>query len=131
MLPQLRELTEEVIHEFVRQKVEEARAEGVVIGLSGGVDSAVTSKLCADAIGPKKVLNLFLPSRSTLKADLADAQGFCKAEGMELRVIDIEPAVKAFESMLPEARRAELKGNIAARCRMIVLFHHTKLMNRL
>jgi NAD+ synthase len=131
MIPQLPELTEDVIREFIRQKVEESGAEGVVIGLSGGLDSAVTSRMCAEAIGPEKVLNLFLPSASTPKGDLADAKGFCKREGMELWVVDISPAISAFESMLPEARRAELRGNIAARCRMVVLFHHAKLMNRI
>jgi NAD+ synthase len=131
MPPQLRELTAEIIEEFIRQKVEESRSDGVVIGLSGGIDSATTSKLCEEAIGAEKVLNLFLPSRSTPKGDLADARGFCEREGMELRVVDVEPSIKAFESMLPEARRAELRGNVAARCRMIVLFHHAKMMNRL
>jgi NAD+ synthase len=128
---QLRELTAEVIEDFIRQKVQESGADGVVVGLSGGVDSATTSKLCKEAIGADKVLNLFLPSRSTPKGDLEDARSFCEKEGMELRTVDIEPSIKAFESMLPEARRAELRGNIAARCRMIVLFHHAKLMNRL
>ncbi len=131
MPPQLRELTAEVIEDFIREKVEESRSDGVIVGLSGGVDSATTSKLCKEAIGAEKVLNLFLPSRNTPKRDLADVRSFCEKEGMELRVIDIEPSIEAFGSMLPEGRRAEMRGNIAARCRMIVLFHHAKLMNRL
>ncbi len=131
MPPQLRELTAEVIEEFIRQKVEESAAEGVVIGLSGGIDSATTAKLCKNAIGAEKVLNLFLPSESTPKRDLADARSFCEKEGMELRVVDIQPAIDAFVSMLPEGRREELSGNIAARCRMIVLFHHAKMMKRI
>lgn len=130
MYPQLRELTEEAIHEFIRQKVEESQATGVVIGLSGGIDSAVTSRLCCDALGADRVLNLFLPAKTTSKSDLEDARSFCRSLDTELRVIDIAPAMEAFEKMLPEGKRFELRGNIMARCRMIALFHHARLMHR-
>ena len=92
MRPQLKDYAYPAIKDFVRQKVEECGGKGVVIGLSGGIDSATVSKLCADAIGPEKVLNLFMPTRTSSKTDRKDAEDFCRQFGMELRVVDIEPA---------------------------------------
>lgn len=126
----MREYAAEVIEDFIRQKVEESHSTGVVLGLSGGIDSAVTSKLCAHALGPEKVLNLFLPSSSTPESDRKDAEDFCERFGMELRTVPINPALDSFKKMLPEMTDKRLQGNAAARCRMIVLFHYAKAMDR-
>lgn len=130
MCPQLRELTEEVIVEFIRQKVEESGSSGVVIGLSGGVDSAVTSRLCEEALGPDAVLNIFMPSSTTPLRDRRDAEDFCSHFGMRLKTVDIQPAVDALVEALPELSDKMLLGNAMARTRMSVLFHHAKLMRR-
>jgi NAD+ synthase len=130
MKPQLRDYAYPAIKEFIRQKVQESGGEGVVIGLSGGVDSATVSKLCADAVGPEKVLNVFLPSRASSPQDRRDAEEFSRKHGMEFLVVDIEPAVEAFRTILPLMERKELAGNVMARCRMAVLFHHAKVRGR-
>ena len=101
MAPQLRELSEEAILEFISEKVRESKAKGVVVGLSGGIDSAVTSLLCAKALGPDKVLNIFLPSRSTPSGDKEDVEAFCRHFGMELRTLDISAMVDALRKTLP------------------------------
>jgi len=124
MRPQLKEYACPAIKDFIRQKVEGSGGNGVVIGLSGGIDSATVSKLCADAIGPKRVLNIFMPSPTSSPQDRLDAEELCRQNGMELRVVDIAPAVKAFSSMLPTMDRRECAGNVMARCRMIVLYHY-------
>jgi NAD+ synthase len=130
MRPQLKEHVCPAIMNFVRQKVEESGGSGVVIGLSGGIDSMTVSKICADALGPEKVLNIFMPSHASSDEDRRDAEDFCHRMGMELLVVDIEPTVRTFYSMLPSSDRKELAGNIMARCRMIVLFHHAKVRGR-
>ncbi len=130
MALQLRELTEEAILEFISEKVRESRADGVVVGLSGGIDSAVTSLLCARAIGPEKVLNMFLPCGTTPGGDREDVEAFCRQFGMELRVVDISGMVEATRKALPGTDDRRLMGNAMARLRMVVLFHHAKLMNR-
>lgn len=130
MAAQLRELTEEVVVEFISEKVRESGARGAVIGLSGGVDSAVTSLLCARALGPEKVLNLFLPSASTPSQDRGDVEAFCERFQMELKVVDVAPMVEAMAKVLPGMEDRRLRGNVAARCRMIVLYHNAKLLGR-
>jgi NAD+ synthase len=132
MLPQLREMTDAVIKDFIRQKVEDSGAAGVVIGLSGGIDSAVVSVLCASAIGPEKVLTIYMPSARSSKEDARDAEELSRKFGTQFKVIDIEPAVDGFRSMLPELKDDKrLLGNCMARCRMTVLYDQAKLTNRL
>lgn len=126
----LRELTEETILEFISTSVRESKAKGVVVGLSGGIDSAVVSLLCAKAIGPAKVLNLFMPTETTPPGDEEDARELCKEFGMELKEVDISGAVKELSKTLPDPKDRHLMGNVKARARMIVLFHHAKLLGR-
>jgi NAD+ synthase len=126
----LRELTEEAILEFITEKVRESEAKGVVIGLSGGIDSTVTSILCAKAIGPDRVLNLFLPTKTTPAGDRKDVEGFCKQFGMELKVMDISAMVDAVKKTLPSSDDKRMMGNATARLRMIALFHHAKMLDR-
>ena len=132
MRPQLREMTEVVIKDFIRQKVEESGATGVVVGLSGGIDSAVVAVLCASAIGPEKVLTIYMPSAVSPVEDEKDAKELSLKFGMGHKVIDIEPAIDGFRSMLPELKDNKcLLGNCMARCRMTVLYDQAKLANRL
>lgn len=130
MRPQLREHARNAIEDFIRHHVEMSGGGGVIIGLSGGLDSVTVSKLCCDAIGPDRVLNIYMPSAASSAQDLQDAEELCRMTGAELRIIDICPAVDAFRSILPEMERKDMAGNVMARCRMVVLFHHARLMGR-
>lgn len=130
MRPQLKDYARPAILDFIRQKVSECGGNGVVVGLSGGIDSATVSKLCCDAVGPEKVLNLYVPSATSRPQDLLDAEELCRLTGAELRVVDIAPAVAAFALTLPDMERCDVAGNVMARCRMIVLFHHARLLGR-
>jgi NAD+ synthase len=121
----------DIIHSFIKQKVNEAKANGVVIGLSGGLDSAVVAKLCADSLGPEKVLVLILPDSSTPEEDVKDALGFADSLEIECRTIDISEMVKSIKNTLaPMDLDDKTVGNIKARCRMILLFIHSNLENR-
>ncbi len=92
-----------------------------VIGLSGGVDSAVTAFLCARALGPQNVHVLRMPYRSSSSASLADAQTVVDALGCPCRDIDISAAVDGYLAVEPDAD-ARRRGNVMARVRMLVLF---------
>lgn len=117
----------EQLRGFISRSVSKARADGVVIGLSGGIDSAVVTKLCVDALGHDKVLNVFMPSRETPAEDYKTTKKLSDMWGTEYRVIDIQPAVDALVALLLTGKETPLeRGNISARCRMIVLYNLAK-----
>ncbi|MDD4244881.1 MAG: NAD+ synthase [Candidatus Methanomethylophilaceae archaeon] len=127
--PITREDVDETIG-FIRSSVEEVGCEGLVIGLSGGLDSAVTTKLCVEAIGAEKILNVFMPSRGTPAEDYKVTYSLSKEWGTEYRVIDIQPAVDALTAVLLSDTEAPMeRGNISARCRMIVMYNLAKKRN--
>jgi NAD+ synthetase len=109
----------------VRRKI--ARA---VVGLSGGVDSAVTAFLCARALGPENVYAFRLPYATSSPASLADAQLVANALGIACRTIDITPAVDGYLQFEPSAD-ARRRGNVMARTRMTVLFDQSAALGGL
>ena len=112
---------------FIKSTVTKAGAKGVVIGLSGGIDSAVATKLCADTLGPENVLNVFMPSRVTPPEDYKVTSELSSQWGTEFRVVDVQPAVDALAAvLLSDAETPLERGNISARCRMIVLYNLAK-----
>jgi len=119
----------DVIRSFIQQNIKESKAKGVVIGLSGGLDSAAVAKLAADSIGAEKVLTLMLPEESTLKEDITHATEFAKSIRIEYKIIDISPVVDSFQMLLNKKMDPPFLGNIKARCRMIIIFHYANLMN--
>ncbi|MGE0014718.1 MAG: NAD+ synthase [Candidatus Methanomethylophilaceae archaeon] len=120
------------LRSFIRDSVEKTGCSGIVIGLSGGIDSAVVTKLAADAIDPAKILNVFMPSRVTPAADYKITKELSRTWGTEYKIVDIQPAVDALTSVLLSDVQAPLeKGNISARCRMIVLYNLAKKRNYL
>ena len=114
----------------IRSAVEGTGCKGVVIGLSGGIDSAVVTKLCADAIGPEKVLNVFMPTLVTPFDDYRATLDLANLFGTEYKVVNVQPAVDALAAVLLTDKETPLEnGNIAARCRMIVLYNLAKKRN--
>ena len=101
-----------------------------VVGLSGGVDSAVTAALCARALGPEAVYAFRLPYRTSSPASLADAQLVVDALGIQERTIDISPAVDGYLQNEPDAD-GRRRGNVMARTRMIVLFDQSAKLDAL
>jgi NAD+ synthase len=84
----------------LRDYVDKNRFPGVVLGLSGGVDSALVAALAVDALGGERVQCLMLPYRYTSKESLADAAACAKALGVRYDTIPIAPAVEGFAAML-------------------------------
>jgi NAD+ synthase len=109
----------------VRDYVEKNRFPGVVIGLSGGVDSALTAAIAVDALGPSRVRCVMMPSRYTAQHSLEDAEHCAKLLGVSYETIPIEPAVEAFGAMLAPAfkgRAADVtEENIQSRIRGVIL----------
>ncbi len=114
-------LTEEWLVQFIRDEMERRNFSRAVIGVSGGVDSAVTAYLAAKALGPRNVVGVRMPYESSSKESLDHAQLVIDALGIESRTIDITPAVNGYLTHEPDAEHGR-RGNVMARMRMITLF---------
>jgi NAD+ synthase len=86
----------------LRDYVNRNRFPGVVLGMSGGIDSAICAAIAADALGPERVWAVMLPSRFTSQESLDDAAAACRALGIRHDVIPIQPAVAGFDEMLAD-----------------------------
>ncbi|MCL2032890.1 MAG: NAD+ synthase [Methanomassiliicoccaceae archaeon] len=117
---------------FINDVVKKAGCKGLIVGTSGGLDSAVTTKLCIKAIGAENVLSIFMPSVITPPADYIQTRELSRAWGVDYKVIDVQPAINTFTGMLFSNVEAPLeKGNISARCRMIILYNRAKKLDYL
>ncbi|MCK5639365.1 MAG: NAD+ synthase [Gammaproteobacteria bacterium] len=108
-----------------RDYIEKNGFAGVVLGLSGGIDSALTLAIAVDAIGAARVEVVMLPSRYTADMSNEDAEAEAEALGVEHRVISIEPMFKAFlDGLAEEFAGTEpdvTEENMQARCRGVIL----------
>lgn len=131
LVPRFREDHVGIVRSFIAHVVEESGRRGVVLGLSGGLDSALVAKLCADAIGPKRVLGMALPEGPGGQ-DRKDAEAWAKELGIGFRVLDIKRIVGTLEKSLAASRAPRIaRGNIRARARMIVLYYVANTEGRL
>jgi NAD+ synthetase len=115
------ELTEQWLTGFLREEFARRGFSRAVVGLSGGVDSAVTAFLAARALGAANVTAVRLPYRTSNPDSLAHAQLVIDALGIKSRTLDITGAVDGYLALEPEADAAR-RGNVMARTRMIALF---------
>jgi len=79
------------LENFIREYTEKLEREGVILGLSGGVDSAVIAALCVQALGPKKTFALIMPEKDSKKGHTKDALNFAQELGIEAKLVDITP----------------------------------------
>jgi NAD+ synthase len=93
----------------------------VVVGLSGGIDSATSAALAVRALSPADVLGVMMPYRTSSPASLVDAQAVAQHLGITTEQVDITPLVDTALAEAPDADRIR-RGNIMARARMIVLY---------
>jgi NAD+ synthase len=122
------------IQRFIRDYVDNSHASGVVLGLSGGVDSSTIAALCASAIGGDHVLGLMLPEKETYSTkDIQDAKIVADKFGIKTQLSDITPSLEGFYQSVPifDAADRLCKGNIKARTRMIYLYYYANKQNRI
>jgi NAD+ synthase len=110
-----------VIVEFIRGQLRQAGFEKLVLGLSGGIDSALVAYLSAEAIGADRLLCVLMPYRTSSEASLVDARSVVDALGCASEVVDISPMVDAYFATDPDATPLR-RGNYMARQRMAVLY---------
>jgi len=112
------------IERFISDYVSEAHpfAKGLIIGLSGGLDSSVVLKLSTNALGSKNVLGLLMPTSVTPSEDTMHAIELAEALKVQYKMIGLDPLMERFEKVLPNDKRA--KGNLTARVRMSLLYYY-------
>ena len=128
-----KEDAENLIVEFIRDRVEAAGAQGAVLGLSGGLDSATVAFLAARALGPDRVFALLLPEAGvTPPEDVGDAREVASILGVETEEIDISGVLGGYFEVLQAAGASRVvNGNLKARVRMTILYWHANLLHRL
>lgn len=107
-------LVRRMLVSFLRDETRKSGLIRVVLGISGGIDSAVVASLAAEALGPANVLGLFMPYRTTAGRSRVDAQAVAGAAGITLEEIPITEQVDAYFNGLPGAHRVRI-GNKMAR----------------
>lgn len=109
--------------------------DGAVIGLSGGIDSALTAAIATDALGAERVNVVMMPYRYTAAMSLEDAEAEAEALGIDYRVIPIEEPVLAFQQVLSSSfegmERDVTEENIQARCRGVILMALSNKLGRM
>jgi NAD+ synthase len=119
---------------FIKDYVEKAKVRGVVLGLSGGIDSCTTGALSTRAISGDKVLGLMLPEKETYDPkDIKHAKLVAQKFGFKTETIDITPSLQTFYKSAPTFDQTDKlsKGNIKARMRMIYIYYHANRYNLL
>jgi NAD+ synthase (glutamine-hydrolysing) len=118
-------LTADWLVSFLREELRIRGFKRGVLGVSGGVDSAVTAFLAARALGPSNVVGIRMPYRTSSRDSLDHAQLVIDSLGIESRTVDISAAVDGYLSSEPDASPSR-RGNVMARTRMIVLFDQSE-----
>lgn len=120
-----------VIKDFIKTYVQNSSCKGVVIGLSGGVDSAVNALLCKDSLSKKNIKCLFLPDETSPKSDYRDFELIVKKFDLSWERKDISKAVKEItENCILKPDKYAL-ANIKARTRMVLLFEYANMTQSL
>ncbi|MFB6265575.1 MAG: NAD+ synthase [Candidatus Nanohaloarchaea archaeon] len=110
------------VEEFLQDYLEESDAEGYAVGVSGGLDSAVTLKLAVEAVGSENVRGLVMPGKPSREENMEDARELCKELDVGFHEIDIEPAVDSFTSSVPFKPGRVAEGNARVRTRMVLSY---------
>ncbi|MBU8932594.1 MAG: NAD+ synthase [candidate division Zixibacteria bacterium] len=109
------------IVQFLVNRLKRSKMSGYVVGLSGGIDSAVAAALAVEAVGEDKVMGLVMPYRGSSESSLTDAETLVRQLRIEHRVIDISPMIDAYYDTIDDNNRFRA-GNKMSRERMAILF---------
>ena len=120
------DIARRIIGEFIRAQLHQAGFEKAVLGLSGGIDSALVAYLVAEAIGAEKLLTIMMPYRTSSPASQGDAEEGVARLGCATELVEITPMVDGYFEAPGRVDAAPLRrGNLMARARMMVLYDHS------
>ena len=124
------ELLRKLLVGFVKDEVRKVGVSKVVLGLSGGIDSALVAFIAAEALGPENVHAICMPYKSSNPESEAHARLVAAACGVHFSVVPITAMVDAYFDLFPDADNMR-RGNKMARERMTILFDHSALLRAL
>ena len=124
-------LAEQVLVRFIADAISKFGFTRAVVATSGGIDSALTCALAARALGPKNVLALMLPYRTSNPASRGDAETLVEALGVESHVIDVSQAVDGYLDELDDLTTPVRRGNVMSRTRMIATYDQSEAFDAL
>lgn len=119
---------------FIKEYVENAGAKGIVLGLSGGIDSGTIAALSSIAIGGENVLGLMIPEEENFsQKDIDDAKSISQMFKIETCICNMTTVVKSFYKAIPvfDPKDRLCKGNVKARTRMIYLYYYANKFNKI
>ena len=133
------DLARKIIVAFIREEITRVGFSRGILGLSGGIDSALVAYLAVEALGAENVTGILMPYRTSNPASRADAELVARQLGIATRVIEITPMVEPYLAQYvdahPERSEAQSKerrrGNVMARARMIVLYDQSEALRAL
>ena len=125
------EKTKNDIVEFVQNKVSEANADGLVVGLSGGIDSTVAAFLACEAVGKENVFGVVLPSTTTPTEDKLHGTAIAQLLGINYKEMAIDSILNEFLSVTQLEDDIKAIGNLKARIRMSIIYFYANSKNYL
>jgi len=126
--------TERRLLDFIKGYAEKTQAKGLVVGLSGGIDSSTVAALSAKAIGGDKVLGICLPEHQTWnEQDIQHAKDISELFTIQFKLIDITSTIETIRKTIPNYNLEQRipDGNIKARSRMVILYYYANSLQRL
>lgn len=125
------EKTKADIIEFIQDKVAESKTDGIVVGLSGGIDSTLAAYLACEAIGSDKVFAIVMPSTTTPTEDKIHGVSIAQKLGIDYKEIGIDSILNEFLSMTQLDKNELAIGNLKARIRMSIIYYYANSKNYL
>ena len=123
--------TKDDIVEFVQNKVSEANADGLVVGLSGGIDSTLAAFLACEAVGKENVFGIVMPSTTTPTEDKLHGTAIAQLLGIKYKEIAIDSILNEFLSVTQLEEDKLSIGNLKARIRMSIIYFYANSKNYL
>ena len=131
-IPELNiEKTNQDIVNFIKSKVSEAKTDGIIVGLSGGIDSTLVAHLACEALGNDKVFGIIMPSTTTPTEDKIHGIEIAQKLGIDYKEIAIDSILNEFLSMTQLEENKLAIGNLKARIRMSIIYYYANANNYL
>ena len=119
------------INTFIKKNVQIGNFNGVILGLSGGIDSSVVAYCATQALGNKKILGLLLPDKEiTPQKDIDDALKICAILNLNYKIIYVNDIKDKFLEIVESTDNKLVKGNLISRIRMCILYYYANFIKQ-